>query len=207
MGSWEETNWFVVDVEGNGGHPPEIVELAIVPIIGGEIGAAQAWLLRPPTKINWLAQRVHGIANDDVAGCPALQEVADDILAALAPADVVVGHQAHVDIDILSRVLPEWRIPATVDTIRMSRRLFPNQMSHGLVPLSRSFGLGAGVEGKAHRAGYDATVTARLFLRLISTMSGDPSTGDILQLNPMPIRPAPMSRLAVPGQGEPLFEL
>jgi len=47
MTDWTSLNYVVVDVEGNGQRPPDLVELAAVPIIGGRIGDAQSWLVRP----------------------------------------------------------------------------------------------------------------------------------------------------------------
>jgi exodeoxyribonuclease X len=35
---WTSLNYVVVDVEGNGQQPPDLVELAAVPIVGGVIG-------------------------------------------------------------------------------------------------------------------------------------------------------------------------
>ena len=38
MSDWESVRYAVVDVEGNGQQPPDLVELAVVPIVGGIIG-------------------------------------------------------------------------------------------------------------------------------------------------------------------------
>ena len=47
MTDWTNLDYAVVDVEGNGHQPPDLVELAVVPITGGVIGEPIAWLLRP----------------------------------------------------------------------------------------------------------------------------------------------------------------
>ena len=38
MTDWTSLAYAVVDVEGNGQQPPDLVELAVVPIVGGKIG-------------------------------------------------------------------------------------------------------------------------------------------------------------------------
>ncbi len=48
---WTSLTYVVVDVEGNGQHPADLVELAIVPIIGGVIGEYMSWLVRPDQPI------------------------------------------------------------------------------------------------------------------------------------------------------------
>jgi exodeoxyribonuclease X len=47
MTDWTSLNYAVVDVEGNGQQPPDLVELAVVPIRSGVIGEPASWLVRP----------------------------------------------------------------------------------------------------------------------------------------------------------------
>ena len=47
MTDWTSLAYVVVDVEGNGQQPPDLVELAAVPIVGGKIGEPSSWLVRP----------------------------------------------------------------------------------------------------------------------------------------------------------------
>ena len=120
---WTAADYVVVDVEGNGGRPPELVEVALVPIRQGSIGHSRTWLVRPATPITWQARKVHGISDDDVADAPTIGDVAEDVLAALGDS-ILVGHAVHVDIDVLSRTLPGWRPTHAIDTLRLSRRAF-----------------------------------------------------------------------------------
>ena len=50
MSDWASVRYAVVDVEGNGQQPPDLVELAVVPIVGGIIGQPASWLMKPPTR-------------------------------------------------------------------------------------------------------------------------------------------------------------
>ena len=47
MTDWASMRYAVVDVEGNGQQPPDLVELAVVPIVGGIIRHPATWLVRP----------------------------------------------------------------------------------------------------------------------------------------------------------------
>jgi DNA polymerase III epsilon subunit-like protein len=167
MADWAELSYAVVDVEGNGRRPPDLVELAAVPIVGGVIGEPVSWLVRPDQAITPMAQRVHGISNGAVAGAPVFADVEDDVLKALdVPA--LVAHNAHVDVGVLRRKLPGWTCPEVFDTLKLARRLLPGRGSYRLGSLAEAFQLAEGLpQGmRPHRAGYDALAAARLFVRL-----------------------------------------
>src|SRR5262245_54843722 len=66
MADWTELSYVVVDVEGNGHQPPDLVELAAVPIVSGLIGEPVSWLVRPDQALTPMAQRIHGISNKAV---------------------------------------------------------------------------------------------------------------------------------------------
>src|SRR5579872_1314842 len=108
MTEWTSLTYAVVDVEGNGQQPPDLVELAIVPIVGGEIGEARSWLVRPERPIAHFATRIHGLTNQDVASAPAFDEVAEEI-GTLLGGPTIVAHNANVDVGVLSRKLPDWK--------------------------------------------------------------------------------------------------
>jgi exodeoxyribonuclease X len=177
MTTTEDVDYLVVDVEDNGQHPPDLVELAIVPVHGGQIGAARSWLLRPTRPITGLARRIHGISNHDLADAPTIREVRDDIRAALEGAHVV-AHNAHVDLDVLQRELPGWQPTEVHDTLRLARRLLPEQPNHQLGTLVAALDLAHDLPSglTPHRATYDAIVTARLFTRL-AAMTGPAGAG------------------------------
>lgn len=179
---WTRARLVVADVEGNGARPPSLVELAIVPIVGGRVGETARWLVKPESPITWQATRVHGITDDDVASLQPLSAAEQDIRAHLER-DILVAHNAHVELAVLTRQLPGWVPAAVIDTLKLSRRLHPERASHKLGALVDAYDLAAGLPDtmSAHRADYDALVTARLLLRLAEdgglTTLGD-LTGD-----------------------------
>jgi len=185
MTDWIRLRYVVVDVEGNGQQPPELVELAVVPIFGGVVGEPMSWLVRPEHPIKHIATTFHGLTTSDVADCPKITDITPDVLAAL-DASALVAHNAHVDVGVLRRELPGWEPPEVFDTLKLARRLIPGQSSYKLGALVDAFKLAEELPGelKPHRATYDALVTARLFVHLatqaatVEALRGQPPKGD-----------------------------
>jgi DNA polymerase III epsilon subunit family exonuclease len=184
MADWTDLTYVVVDVEGNGQQPPDLVELAAVHIVGGVIGQPVNWLVRPDEPIKHFASRIHGIHNKDVADAPLFAEVMDDVRRNLQ-ADAIVAHNAHVDLDVLQRKLAKWSPPEVFDTLKLARRLLPGQGSYKLGALVKAFDLANGLreELTPHRATYDVLVTARMFVLLagrtqsLAQLRGEPPEG------------------------------
>ncbi|MYZ34978.1 MULTISPECIES: 3'-5' exonuclease [unclassified Streptomyces] len=167
MTDWTSLSFVVVDVEGNGQQPPDLVELAAVPVVDGVIGEPVSWLVKPDAPIKHFATRIHGLTNKDVADCPTFEDMKLDVLMALShPA--IVAHNAHVDLGVLQRKLTGWEPPEVFDTLKLARRLVPGMDSYRLGNLVEAFKLAEGLpEGLSpHRATYDALVAARLFVLL-----------------------------------------
>ncbi|MFJ8965847.1 exonuclease domain-containing protein [Lentzea sp. NPDC102401] len=172
MTHWTSLNYVVVDVEGNGHQPPDLVELAAVPIVDGIIGEPKTWLVKPDQPITGFAKRIHGISNDDVLAAPLFAYVEADVLKAL-DASALIGHNAHVDVGVIQRKLGDWECPEVFDTLKLARRLLPGLPSYKLSALVEKYELASGLDGeeKPHRAKYDAIVTARLFVLLAGRRS------------------------------------
>jgi DNA polymerase III epsilon subunit family exonuclease len=167
MADWADRRYVVVDVEGNGQQPPDLVEVAAVPIINGVIGAPASWLVKPPRPVTQMTVRIHGLTNPELAAAPPFADIEKELRQAL-DADVLVAHNAHVDVGVLRRHLGEWDCPEVVDTLKLARRLMPGQPSYKLGALVDALHLDDGLPPGLvpHRAAYDALVAARLFVRL-----------------------------------------
>ncbi len=167
MTDWTSLNFVVVDVEGNGQQPPDLVELAAVPVVDGVIGEPVSWLVRPDSPIKHFATRIHGLTNKDVGACPSFEDIKVDVLIALShPA--IVAHNAHVDLDVLRRKLTGWEPLEVFDTLKLARRLLPGLGGYRLGNLVETFNLAERLpeDLSPHRATYDALVAARLFVLL-----------------------------------------
>jgi DNA polymerase III epsilon subunit-like protein len=164
----------VVDVEGNGQREPEIVEIAALPISGAtpvQLTDLRIWLVRPRQPITPIVTRkVHGIRNEDVACCPPWRDIAPHVAQLLA-GRVLVAHSASVERNILTTHLPGWEPALVLDTMRLARALWPGLIGYGLERLithARITPPPMQPGQRAHRAGYDAVMTAELFVLLVS---------------------------------------
>ncbi|MFI8976890.1 exonuclease domain-containing protein [Nocardia asteroides] len=168
----------VVDIEGNGQAPPEIVEIAILAVsrVDVMVDEMRSWLIRPTRPITPVVTRkVHGITNADVAQCPVWLEVSDVISAALGDR-ILVAHNAGVEHRALSERLPEWKPPLVLDTLRLARSVWPGL--YGGYSLERLVAYaeldGAAVGGGGHhRAGWDTWAACRLLVRLVEDSGYD----------------------------------
>ena len=168
---------WAVDVEGSGGSPAEIVELAIVELDGLKLtGIHKHWRFKPKGGITPMVSRIHGIWESDVADAPDIEDVADDLLELLENKPIV-GHNVRVELEIIGRAIPEWQPASAIDTLRVARRLLPDQKKHGLEHLGTVLGLTeaavAATGGASHSAPFDAALSAILLRHLVEPLSDD----------------------------------
>ncbi|MBF6066188.1 3'-5' exonuclease [Nocardia terpenica] len=161
----------VVDVEGNGQNPPEIIEIAVLPVDGPTTPIAlRSWLIKPKQPVTSLVTRkVHGIKNADLAHCPSWHEVADDIEKELS-GRVLVAHNATVERRVLAAHLPDWNPPLILDTLRLAKSVWRGLDSYALDKLIERGQLDTdAVAGQGyHRAGYDTWAAWQLLCALIT---------------------------------------
>jgi len=173
----ETERFWVVDVEGSGGSPPEIVELAMLEVEHLALTEnMRHWFVQPQRGIQPAATRIHGITDDDVAGAPSMEDIVDDVVMWLEGTPVV-GHNVKVEVEILRRSLPDWKPSAAIDTLKLAKALKPGMASYSLTNLGAEFGL---VDQAARRTGaqhhsalYDTTLAALLFVHLLSPLTSD----------------------------------
>ncbi|WP_433270760.1 3'-5' exonuclease [Actinosynnema sp. CS-041913] len=148
----------VVDVEGNGAQPPEIVEIAVLPVDGPVTDTdLRTWLVRPKSPVNGISHRIHGIGNRELEHCPRWHDIAPQV-EPLVTGRTMVAHAATVDYRVIADHLPTWRPPMVLDTLRLARHVWPDLPGHRLPDLAAHARLDTRQTGehRPHRAGYDA---------------------------------------------------
>jgi len=159
----------VVDVEGNGQNPPEIIEIAALPVDGPVTAEAlRSWLIKPQQPVTPIVTRkVHGITNTDLADCPEWHELADEIDSVLF-GRILVAHNAAVERRVLAAHLPEWNPPLILDTLRLAKTVWQGMESYALDKLIERGQLDTAAAGQGyHRAGHDTWAAWQLFCALI----------------------------------------
>ena len=172
---WREAGWLVIDLELTGLDPrsDEIITIGAVPVQGGRLILGQALyaLARPLRPPKHAAVLVHKLRSADLADAPALWELIDPLLDALA-GRVPVFHTSIVERTFLGRELRHRRVrlPADVDTELLGRLWLRHR--DGVAPAGLSLArlaqlLGQPAEDPHHALG-DALTTAKAFIALAS---------------------------------------
>ncbi|MFB8003810.1 exonuclease domain-containing protein [Nocardia sp. NPDC056000] len=161
----------VLDVEGNGRVPPEIVEIAMLPVVGTAVSPAElhSWLVRPRKSITpHISRKAHGVSNEDVAGCPRWSDVGPKV-GRLTFGRVLVVHNEGIERKVLAAHLIEWNPLLVLDTMRLAEAVWPGIRSYTLTSLVKYAEIDTSpLEGMHHhRAAHDAWAVWLLLCTLV----------------------------------------
>ena len=155
------------DTETTGTDPvnDRIVELSMVRVLPppGGLEAPRTWRLNPGVRIPIEASEIHGITNDDVAAQPTFADIADELLALLAGADLAGFNVGRFDVRVLQGELMragrslDLAGVRLVDTQVIFHRREPRNLAAAL-----EFYCGKQLEG-AHGAEADTLATLEVF--------------------------------------------
>jgi DNA polymerase-3 subunit epsilon/CBS domain-containing protein len=160
-----------IDTETTGldARKARIVEIALVPIAGGRLGAADAWrrLVRPDVTIPAGSIRIHGIDAAAVQGAPTFAELWSELAARLGDT-VLIGHSVGFDLAVLQRECARagvaWTRPRALDTRLLAQVAAPDLASYALESLAAWLDVEA---AGRHSALGDAAIAGRIFLALL----------------------------------------
>lgn len=157
-------DYTVVDIETTGFDPmfDAIIEVAGIKYRDkNEVGRFQALVKPSYNGIPDYITELTGITNEMVADAPGIEEVLPRFLEFIGE-DVVVGHNAHFDVNFIYDYSGYLELKPFsndfVDTLRLSRRLYPELKSHKLSALAEH--LGVEPDGE-HRAFEDCVTTEK----------------------------------------------
>jgi DNA polymerase-3 subunit epsilon len=170
-----------VDLETTGGNAAHhrITEVGIVRMQSGELIEEWSSLVNPGCRIPAHIEGFTGISNEMVADAPSFAELAPTVLAKLQGA-VFVAHNARFDYSFLRSEFRrvETRFNAkTLCTVKLSRRLFPDQFRHSLDAVMERHQLTCSAR---HRALGDARVLYDFWRKLRRELA-DPVLGAAVQ--------------------------
>ncbi|WP_326692303.1 MULTISPECIES: exonuclease domain-containing protein [unclassified Streptomyces] len=158
----------VVDVEGNGTNPPDLVEVAALPVRDGQPdeSTAGAWLTKPNRPVTPFATRVHGLTNQVLEDKPGWEEIKGAVHAFLGTA-WIAAHNAHVDHRVLSAHLPQWQPAGVIDTLRLAKATYPDLAKYDLDTLIEHVEPDLSqAPAQRHRATFDTYATAQLLIAM-----------------------------------------
>lgn len=178
------TREVVLDTETTGMSPAQgdrIVEIGALELINHvPTGRTYHVYLNPERNVPDGAYRVHGLSSDFLADKPRFAEIADEMLAFLGEAPLII-HNADFDMGFLNAELTRiGRDPLprdrAIDTVTMARRKFPGAPA-SLDALCRRFGID-NTHRTLHGALLDSELLAEVYLELIGGREPNFGLGD-----------------------------
>ncbi|MFN0041465.1 MAG: exonuclease domain-containing protein [Burkholderiales bacterium] len=160
-----------LDVETTGAtpHSDRITEIGMVDVANGKVLHEWSSLVNPGMAIPQTIQSLTGITDAMVADAPAFADLADDLHRRLE-GKILVAHNARFDHGFLKnefRRLGMRYQPEVLCTVKLSRKLFPDERRHNLDSLIARHGLHC---ENRHRALADARAlwhfTQKIYLDL-----------------------------------------
>lgn len=177
------STYTVVDLETTGLDPQwnDIIEFGAMRVVDGVVTEKYSQLVNPGYEIDEFITELTGITNEMLAEAPAVNAVLSAFLEFVGDG-VVIGHNVNFDInfiyDTCISVLDKHFKNDFVDTMRLSRRLFPQESHHRLCDLIERFHVDEAVE---HRALADVEQTNRCYLFMKEHMENNGITIESLR--------------------------
>jgi len=194
----------VFDTETTGFEPSDghrIVEIGLVELVDHfPTGEELRFYLNPEREVPIESQRVHGLSNEFLADKPLFADVAEEFLAFIGDAPLVI-HNAAFDIKFinaeLARVGRE-AIPLhrAIDTIEIAKRKLPGAR-YSLDELCKRFAIDLSARSK-HGALLDCQLTAQVYLELIGGRQRGFSLAPAEIAAAAPLGPGPARQRPVP---------
>jgi len=170
-----KAKYVVLDLETTGlsSRYDQIIEFGAVRVEHGLVTSRFDILINPGFSLPKHIVEITGITDDMLKGQPSIKEAIDKILAFLDDA-ILVTHNADFDISFLQESLAHLGLPllknSVIDTLSLSRYLFPESKRHTLGSLCRNLEVTYDEE-QAHRADYDAQVLNDVLQPMISRLT------------------------------------
>ena len=159
-------NFIAIDFETATGRRASVCEAGICVVRDGRIVETRSWLVRPQDNMySYWNMQIHCIRPNDTEQSPEFPEVWAEISGYLDECPVLVAHNAAFDISCIRSSLELYGLPKPDVTyycsLRAARKLYDfgcNTLDY----LCDQFEIPC---GRHHRAGDDAEMCARLFIR------------------------------------------
>lgn len=159
-------DFIAIDFETATSSQTSICEAGICVVKNGKIIETKSWLVQPEGNIyNYWNTRIHGIGPDDTARAPKFPEVWKEMNEYINECQTLVAHNASFDINCLRKSFELFEIEkpgiSYYCSLKAARKIYDFECNK-LDYLCNVFDISCGTH---HRAGDDAEMCARLFLR------------------------------------------
>ena len=174
----------IIDIETTGGssRAEKITEIAIYLHDGTQITGEYSSLVNPERNIPYFITNLTGITNEMVEDAPRFFEIAKTIVE-LTEGRTFVAHNAKFDYSFIREEFKSLGYNfkrSILDTVTLSRKLFPGHRSYSLGNICND--LEININGR-HRAAGDALATVRLFELLMTKDRENNGISSVLMKN------------------------
>ena len=163
-----QESFVVFDIETTGFSPVKnrVIEIGAVKIENQKVTGRFSSFINPKTPIPFQIEQLTGIRDEMVINAPLIEEVLPDFLS-FCEGSILVAHNANFDISFMKHNAERLGLNfdfTYIDTLGISRLLFPSHKKHTLDAVAKHMGV---VLTSHHRAVDDAECTAQIFLKMI----------------------------------------
>ena len=178
------TAFVVLDVETTGlnTHTDEIIEIGAVRFENGVEVAEFSELINPGRPLPEKIVEITGITPGMLRGQRTLKEAMPDF-AKFCEGAVLVAHNAEFDMSFFRRAFPLIGRKfdfTTLDTLALSRNLYPGFKNHKLGTLCKLMGVSL---TNAHRAVHDARATAMVLMKMLAELKSLKNISMLREIN------------------------
>jgi DNA polymerase-3 subunit epsilon len=178
-----------VDLETTGPNPVSdlITEIGIVEVSASGV-SRWSTLINPETGIPAFIQQLTGITDAMVKDAPTFAMVAEELLDRLQ-GGLFIAHNARFDFGFLRNAFKRLDYTLRCEvlcTVKLSRKLFPNELKHGLDALVARYDLAAETR---HRALADADILWQFWRKLEALVPAEMLMNSVQQLLQRPSMP------------------
>lgn len=173
--TYGEASYAAIDFESAGSAPGKTdapIQIGIARMDGSRLCPSENLhtYLRTDRQVTWTARKVHGIGNDHLEGAPTLAQLWPEIRRRMENR-AIVAHSSATERRFL-RLFPTHRFGPWIDTLHLSREIYPGLPSHRLGDLVAVLGLEPDLTRLCpglqwHDALYDATASLVLLRHLV----------------------------------------
>lgn len=168
----EYSSYVVFDIETTGlsAINDMITEIGGIRVVNGEIKDTFSQLVNPERPIPEFITKLTGITDEMVKDKPTIKDVIVEFNEFIKD-DVLVAHNATFDIGFIREKMRLSNIQfnnPVLDTLELSRSVFPELKSHKLNLVAKHLGISL---DNHHRAVDDAQATAEIFIKIMNLLS------------------------------------
>lgn len=181
-----QVEYVIFDLETTGlsARYDRIIEFGATKYYKGQVIDKVDFFINPDRKLRQVIIDKTHITQSMVDSGKPIKQALKDILEFFGDS-VIIDHNAAFDIGFLNEALKNNGLPqienSVIDTLPLSRYMYPNRRSHSLESIARLLNIDYD-ETKVHRAIYDAEVLQQVYLGLLSVLAKNNSNLNMMDL-------------------------